>query len=50
MSEPRQKPPHPADGSQKSVPEEVPQRPVKPPLKGDPDPDVPPGTKSDRDL
>lgn len=50
MSNPRKDPPHPADGSKKSVPEDVPQRPVRPPLKSDPDPDEPPGTKSDREL
>jgi hypothetical protein len=50
MADPRQTPPHPADGSRKTQPELTPQRFVRPPRKAEPDPDEPPGTKSDRDL
>lgn len=51
MSDSKKRLPHPADG----VPEKptLPERPQKPgnsPQSADPEPDDPPGTKSDRDL
>lgn len=50
MSKPQQDPLHPADKSRKSQPEAPQERPVRPSLDGDPDPDEPPGTKTDREL